>query len=180
MLVIKLMASHYSIVNLNSFFTNMVLLFIRRKDSVECNLDKTMRLKIAALILFWFGVISTVFILRTSLPEYYNYGYSPTLTPDKSNLTRLPDVVYFTYYTFGHAPHILAGYGLAKGKKWGAILGIIVSLYETAVFIVVTPIPVLSAIHGIPIRILFAAVIWLVISGRKDLINLSSTKFRPW
>ena len=131
------------------------------------------------MILFWFGIMTEFFILSGSLIQYKNYGYSEMLTPFASSESIL-NVLSFIYTGFGHLIHIVSGYWLSKGRKKGAILGASLSLYEIVSFFVPHINPVLYTADGIAIRILFALVVLLIISGRKGLNNLQSQKWRPW
>ena len=131
------------------------------------------------MILFWFGVMTEFFILLGAYIEYKNYGYSEMLTPLPSNESIL-NALIFVSTGFIHIIHIVSGYWLSKGTKKSAIMGVSLSLFEIVSFFVPHINPVLYAPEGIAIRILFALVILLIISGRKELDNLKTENWRPW
>ncbi len=132
--------------------------------------QKAFRLKLASVILLWYGTYAT-FLIIAGLTNPSTYHSLP-LMPVKLGLPP-------AYLIFLHVPHILAGYWLAKGTRNGAALGIVVGLYE-AIGLVISPFDFLFGGTNIPVRIVFAIVIALIISGRKDLAYLRSSRWRPW
>ncbi|HEV2192379.1 MAG TPA: hypothetical protein VGR54_02035 [Nitrosopumilaceae archaeon] len=140
-------------------------------------MNKVLQLKVAALILFWSGVIVESIMLLGSIHEYLLHH--TLFQYPESWFSNSYIVMMLIYYLFVHVSHIVAGYLLAKGKKIGAVAGIAVVVYETVFFIAITPQEVFSA-GGIGVRILFVIVGVLIISGRKELGSLQSENWRPW
>ena len=143
-------------------------------------MNKKTRLKVAALILFWFGVIWQFLSLVGYTLEYHLHGTFEGHTPEVVFYDWLSGAGYIAYSAFFHVVHIIAGFWLASGRQKGVYLGISVSLYEILAFLVPHIDPILFTPVGIPIRILFVFVIFLIISGRKELVNLKSENWRPW
>jgi hypothetical protein len=145
------------------------------------DLNKTMQLKIAAMILFWFGVVSQFLIIEVSVSEYLLYGKSKLLTPFGPNYYGWLNPFNFAYEGFVHLAHITAGYLLSKGSKKGVILGMVVSVFEIVPFLTPNFINgTLANQFSISYRILFGIVVLLIIFGRKELHILQSAGWRPW
>jgi len=140
-----------------------------------------LKLKIAAFILFWFGVVFEFVILSGAFVQFRLYGYSEILMPFKSEAYEIFNIPNLIYTGFVHFIHIVAGYWIAKGSNKGVILGIALAIFEIVPFLVIPASQqTLFTPQGIAIRILFAVVIWLIISGRKDLSKLQLSNWRPW
>ncbi len=139
-------------------------------------MNKVISLKLASMILFWFGVVAMFFISIATFQEYATQGYIERLTPPGPSFFVI-NVFDFIWVTFGHMTHIISGYFLAKGNKGGFIFAIIISLWEVIGVAVI--IDVLSP-FGIAVRIIFAFVLFLLIYKRKELISLQSSNWRPW
>ncbi len=134
-------------------------------------------LKIAAMILFWDGLIVEII---TSVGAAHEYTFHHTLFHNPESWFSNSYIEFLIiYYLFIHVSHIVAGYLLAKGKKIGIAVGIGVVVYETVFFITITPNELFS-IGGITIRILFVIVGILIILGRKEYEELQKEKWRPW
>ncbi len=136
-----------------------------------------MRLKVAAMILFWSGLMAESIILLGSIQEYllhHTLFHNPESWFSNSYI-----VILIIYYMFVHVSHIVAGYLLAKGKKIGAVAGMAVVVYETVIFIAITPQEVFST-GGMGIRILFVIVGFLIVLGKRDLTKLYAENWRPW
>ena len=156
-------------------------MFFNKKNQFNKNgLDKPTRLVAASLILFWFGVIWQFFTLVKYPLEYHLHGTFEGYELGVIFYDKLYGMGYFTYHVFFHIIHIIAGYWLSKGKVKGVILGLFISSYEIIDFFTPDINPVLYTPEGITIRILFAIVIYLIISGRKELVALQNANWRPW
>ena len=142
-------------------------------------MDKVTRLKIAAMILFWFGVIFQFSAIISYSREINIHGTIQGAPVDIIFSNWFLVLVNIPNLLFAHVAHIIAGYLLAKGKKVGAVAGIAVVFYETVLFIAITPQNVFSA-DGIGFRILFVILGILIVSGRKELVNLKSENWKPW
>ncbi len=138
-----------------------------------------MQLKIAAIILFWFGIIFQFSAIISYSREIYNHGTIQGAPVDIIFSNWFLVLVNIPNLLFVHVVHIIAGYLLAKGKKVGAFAGTAVVVYETVLFIAITPQEVFSA-GGIGFRILFVIVGILIVSGRNELFKLQSENWRPW
>ena len=138
-----------------------------------------LRLKIAAMILFWFGVIWQFLAVIHFVLEYYHYRTFFDIDVELIFSEGIPVTLFFIHF-FVHVQHIIGGYWLSRGKRAGVILGVSVSLYEIVSFLVPEVTSVLLTPEGITIRILFAIVIFLIVSGRKELTRLQSENWRPW
>ncbi|MGI0021495.1 MAG: hypothetical protein ACRD9Q_01415 [Nitrososphaeraceae archaeon] len=145
-------------------------------------MNKTIRLKVASMILFWFGIsFESLVLIRTAL-QYYKTG---TILDEGTRAYISQDliwfgVVHFASYMFGHIPHIIFGYWLSKGRMKGLVLGISIGLYEIVFYLVPKIEQDLFTPYAMTIRILFAIVIFLIISGRKELDTLKLENWRPW
>lgn len=143
-------------------------------------LNKVARLKIAAMILFWFGVFFEFLVLADLPTEYYKRGTVGGI-PLEIQLSTWVTILNLVYNEFIHVAHIMTGYWLSKGTKHGVVLGVVVGIYETASWISGNlHTGLLFNPDSIAFRILFAIVIFLIISGRKDLDKLQTEKWRPW
>jgi hypothetical protein len=134
------------------------------------------------MILFWFGIFAENLVILVIVGEYKLYGYSTIVTPIRGPfLTDLSwlNPINFAYMGFGHFVHIFSAYWLAKGVKKGLILSFSISLFEIVSFLI-PPYADLLTPSSITIRILFAVIIYLMISGRKELVRLQSENWRPW
>lgn len=140
---------------------------------------EALRLKIASMILFWFGVIAELIVIVIALGQFYYDGYSRFLTPFKSSDVLL-NTANFVYTTFGHFVHMVSAYWLAKGTRKGIILALSLSIYEIVSFLVPRLDPDVYTISGFGIRVIFAIIIALLVLGRKDLPILKSANWRPW
>ena len=130
------------------------------------------------MILFWSGVIAESIMLLGSIREYVLHH--TLFQYPESWFSNNYIVLILIYYLFVHVSHIVAGYLLAKGTKKGLVLGLTVGLYEIFAFFI-PPIPSdLFTPGGIAFRILFAFVIFLIIAGRKEIVNLQKENWRPW
>lgn len=145
---------------------------------IKFRLNKVISLKLASMILFWFGVIATFFIWLGIAGEYGRSGYIERLTPPEPSFF-IFNILDFSWTAFAHIAHIIAGYFVARGNKTGFFFGIVISLYETVAFIVLFPEEVLSP-FGVAVRIIFAFVLFLLIYKRKELSSLQSSSWRPW
>jgi len=143
-------------------------------------LNKVLQLKIAALILFWFGIQAEFFILVGMPISYYRDGTIGGQYPQTIFEVWWRGAIFFMYTFFGHVTHIVSGYWLSKGNKKGIILSLSLCLYEIIPFLVPSESKNLFTWDGIGIRILFAFVIFLIVSGRKELIQLRSENWLPW
>jgi len=130
------------------------------------------------MLLFWFGIVFQIFRFIILTGEYVLYGTIEHLTPEMIFDDSL-SILYISYVLFIHFTHIVSGYWLSKGRKKGAIFGLGVGAYEILSFVIFND-PVLYTPYGMAIRILFAFVIYLIISGRKELITIGSENWRPW
>lgn len=152
------------------------------------------------MMLFWFGVFAQLLITFVLVWNYYSEGYSNLLPIHQLNL--LVSINTFAYRGLAHFIHIAAAYWLAKGRKKGLIVGLFISIYEILSFFVGginlgTLVALPTAINmeqpwipsinpelftpaGFIIRVLFAIIIFLIISGRKDLPKLQTQNWRPW
>ena len=131
-------------------------------------------------MLFWFGIVFEFIMLYGSYAEYRLHGQIKTLMPFESEQYEILNIINFIYLGFGHFIHIFAGYWIAKGHRKGVIIGIALSTYEIVSFLLPGTSYVLLEPSGIAIRIFFGVVIWLIITGRKDLHKLKIENWRPW
>lgn len=140
-----------------------------------------MQLKIAAMLLFWFGVVYQFSAIISIPSEYYIHN---TIQGARA-------VVIFSYWLFvlegfiyplfAHVAHIIAGYLLAKGNKIGAVAGITIGVWEIGGYLTFDINETLTKPVGtVFLIILFAIVILLIISGRKEIASLKSENWRPW
>lgn len=153
-------------------------------------LNNLTKLKIAAILLFWFGVWAqsvAVFILVMGYGfKLQSYQGGIPLVPLQDihgNLDVLGSVdMYLNVLGFQgvHFTHIVSAYWLSKGRKKGWVVAIAVSIYEIVSFLTPTVDPGLFTPYGFAIRVLFAIIIFLSISGRKKLIALRYENWRPW
>jgi hypothetical protein len=145
-------------------------------------LEKTIRLKIAAMMLFWFGIIFESVILLSALFEFAKKGTLTELTPQLLffGISITFGIFYFFYTFLGHFIHIVAGYWLSKGRKKGIVVGLFMSFYEIISFFVPDINSVLYTPLGIAFRVFFAITIFLIITGTRDLFLLQSENWRPW
>jgi hypothetical protein len=139
-----------------------------------------MNLKIAAMILFWFGIYAEFLVLASFSILYYRYGTFEGNTLQQIFSGGFLNIIYFIYRQYGHGVHILSGYWLSKGRKKGIILGGSLCLYEIVSFLVPVIDPNLFTPYGMGVRILFAFVIFLLVIRRKELERLKSENWRPW
>lgn len=142
-------------------------------------MEKTFRLKIAAMILFWFGIILELFGITLFLLDY-RHGMFEGMNISFIYSLGLLGIGLIVYDLFVHVIHIIAGLLLSWGKIGGIILGLIVSLYEIIAFLLPDIDPLVFTPAGASIRILFVFVIFLIISDRKKLASLQSENWRPW
>ena len=91
----------------------------------------------------------------------------------------LLNIGLFVWTIGAHFMHVVSGYWIAKGLKKGIVFGFIVSGWETVGFLILFQ-DVLFLPHGLAIRILFAAVMFFMIYGIKDLTKLKSANWKPW
>src|SRR6267378_5762374 len=106
-------------------------------------LNKVLQLKIAAMMLFWFGIVVESITFLGAIQEYllhHTLFHNPESWFSNSFI-----VMLIIYYMFVHVSHIVAGYLLAKGKKIGALAGMAVVVYETVIFMAITPQEIFSA-----------------------------------
>lgn len=137
------------------------------------------RLKTASMILFWFGILFQFFAIVRFAFDYNKetlFGMNPSFV----NSLGVIGIVWIIYLLFAHVTHIVSGLLISRGKSSGIVIGLILGFYEIVGFLIPSPDPVLFTPHGIGIRILFAFVIFLIISGRKELPILQSANWRPW
>jgi len=151
------------------------------------------------MLLFWFGVAAQLIIVFIAAVDHAVRGYSDIIP--FTDLDDLDDVPSILYPGFAHFIHMVAAYWLSKGRKKGLALGLFISTYEIVSFLIpavnlgtihLLPgpymeeffmpsiSPLLYAPQGFVIRVLFAVIIYLMISGRKELINLQTMNWRPW
>jgi len=140
-----------------------------------------MRIKIAAIMLFWFGIFAEFFILAGAISEYAKSGTFHAMSFEFIFHEFIIGILFLFYSLFVHLIHIAAGYLLARGLRIGIILGILVSFYEVVTFALpeivyeawLTP-------FGFAIRIIFIIVLTLIIIGRNEYKQLQSENWRPW
>lgn len=132
------------------------------------------------MILFWFGVIYQFVAIVDYPREYYTNNTIQGAPADLIFSHWLFILEGFIYPLFAHVAHIVAGYLLAKGKKTGAIAGIVIGLWETVPFFTWHINDTLAKPGDISVRILFGIMILLIILGRKELDKLQTENWRPW
>jgi len=144
-------------------------------------LNGVLKLKIAAFILFWFGIFAEFFILAGAISEYAKSGTFHAMSFEFIFQEFVVGILFLFYSLFVHLIHIAAGYLLARGLRIGIILGISVSLYEIVTFAIpeivyeawLTP-------FGFAIRIIFIIVLILIVIGRNDYKKLERENWKPW
>jgi len=139
-----------------------------------------MRLKIAAMMLFWFGIVWQSLHLMRYLPEIFSTGTMNGLTYELIFADVLWGIIFIPYTLFGHLIHIGAGYWISKGSKIAVIVGVGLSLYEIISFFVPEVNPAVLSVSGITVRVFFGIVIVLLVLGSKDLSKLKTENWRPW
>ena len=146
-------------------------------------MDKIIHIKIASILLFWFGVIAQLITVFLVTVEYTIPGRSYHILPIFGPYNWVT-VQIIAYVGFAHFIHIVAAYWLSKGRKKGIVLGLGISLYEIIPFLngfdLIDPTESIYSIFGLFVRALFAVIIFLMISGRKELVRLQSENWRPW
>lgn len=143
-------------------------------------MKKIVRLKSASMMLFWFGVLAQSITVIFVTTDFIKYGYSPYLIRWESNELTLINAFNIAYFGFIHLVHVLAGYFLAKGTKKGIALGIGIAALEIIGAFSSSSLQYLQTASWITIRIYFVIVIFLIITGKKDLLKLQSVNWRPW
>jgi len=139
-----------------------------------------MRLKIGAMMLFWFGVVWQFLHLARYVPEILESGTMNGLTYTLIFSDVVWGLIFIPYTLFGHLIHIGVGYWISKGSQIAVIVGVGLSLYEIISFFVPEVNPLVLSVEGITIRVFFGIVIILLIWGRKDLSKLKTERWRPW
>lgn len=140
---------------------------------------KTIHLKVASMLLFWFGVAAQSIIVFVVTVDYATLGYSRVLMPlGPDNI--LVQAHHIAYMGFAHFIHIVSAYWLAKGRKKGVVLGLCISVYEIVTFVLPPFNPGLFTPDGFAIRVLFAVIIYFTVSGAGELDRLRSENWRPW
>jgi hypothetical protein len=140
---------------------------------------KTIHLKVASMLLFWFGVVAQSIIVFVVAVDYATLGYSRVLMPlGPDNI--LVQAHHVAYMGFAHFIHIVSAYWLAKGRKKGVVLGLCISAYEIVTFVLPPFNPGLFTPDGFAIRILFAVIIYFIVSGAGELDRLQLENWRPW
>ena len=140
-----------------------------------------MRIKLASMILFWFGIFAEFFILTGAASEYAKSGTFHGMSFEFIFQEFVVGILFLLYSFFVHLVHIAAGYFLARGLRIGLVLGILVSLYEIVTFALpeivyeawLTP-------FGFSIRIVFIVVLILIVIGRNEYKQLEKEDWRPW
>jgi len=144
-------------------------------------LEKVTSLKIAAFLLFWFGIFAEFFIVAGAVSEYAKSGTFHAMSFEFIFQEFIVGILFLFYSLFVHLIHITAGYLLARGLRIGIILGILVSFYEVVTFALpeivyeawLTP-------FGFAIRIIFIIVLIVIVIGRNDYKKLEKENWRPW
>jgi len=143
-------------------------------------MEKMLRLKSASMMLFWFGILAQLITVWFVISDVSEYGYPRFLTYDGTDKLTPDNVFGYAYFGFIHLVHVLAGYLLAKGSKKGIWLGIGISIFEIVDAFSPSSIQYMQTASWILVRIYFAIVIALIVTGRGELDNLKSENWRPW
>lgn len=143
-------------------------------------MEKLLRLKSASMMLFWFGILAQSITVWFVIGDVSEYGYARFLTYDKTDKLTPANLFGYAYFGFIHLVHVLAGYLLAKGSRKGIWLGLGISIYEIIGAFSPSSIQYMQTASWITIRIYFAIVIALILTGRSELNNLKLTNWRPW
>ncbi|MGI0087367.1 MAG: hypothetical protein ACREBI_05350 [Nitrosotalea sp.] len=130
--------------------------------------------------MFWFGVVTEFIVLAGFSIAYYRHGTFGGILAGDIYSGGILNILYFLYLQFGHGVHILSGYWLSKGTKKGIVLGLSLCLFEIVPFLVPNVPSNWFDPQGIGLRIMFAFLIFLIVLGRKERLNLRTENWRPW